>query len=129
MPLQAYRPNAAQMAEMKTILLVEDEVDIAEVLCDVLELEGHRVVIAFDGRQGLDRARERAPDLVITDLMMPVMDGIEMIERIRALPGLGKAPVIAISAANYDGDEVFLRKPFDVYELIALVHAALDPKR
>ena len=110
---------------MKTILLVEDEVDIAEVLRDVLELQGHEVILAFDGREGLAAATRHLPDLVITDLMMPTMDGGELIERIRAIPKLEGVPVIAISAAAYEGDELFLRKPFDVYELVALVHDIL----
>jgi CheY-like chemotaxis protein len=110
---------------MSTILLVEDEVDIAEVLRDVLELKGYRVVLAFDGREGLAAALTHAPDLLITDLMMPAMDGIELIERIRQERELVAVPVIAISAAPYEGDEMFLRKPFDVHELVALVQRAL----
>jgi CheY-like chemotaxis protein len=110
---------------MKKILLVEDEVDIAEVLRDVLELRGFVVVLAFDGREGLAAARAHRPDLVITDLMMPAMDGIELIESIRQLPDLARMPIIAISAAPYEGDELFLRKPFDVYELVELAQRAL----
>lgn len=110
---------------MTTILLVEDEADIAEVLRDVLEMRGHRAILAFDGREGLERARQEPPDAVVTDLMMPEMSGEDFIARLRELRGLERVPVVAISAAPYHGDEPFMRKPFDVQRLMALVESLL----
>lgn len=110
----------------KTILLVEDEADIASILSDVLDLHGHQVVVASDGYEGLKKARVYVPDLVVTDVMMPSMGGAELIERVRQIPGLERVPVIAISAAPYHCQEPFLRKPFDVHELVALVRRTLE---
>ena len=110
---------------MTTVLLVEDELDIAEVLRDVLEIHGFRVILAVDGVDGLEKAHGNALDLLITDVMMPAMDGAELIERVRQIRGLERVPVIAISAAPYEGDELFLRKPFDVHEFVQLIRRAL----
>ena len=60
---------------MAVILVVDDEIGIANLLADVLSDEGHRVLVAVNGRDALKRAEEERPDLVITDYMMPVMDG------------------------------------------------------
>ncbi len=114
---------------MTTLLLVEDESDIAAVLADALDLYGYTVVLASGGHDALDRARKHRPALVITDLMMPGMDGRELIWRLREIPGFEALPVIAISAAPYAGDELFLRKPFDVKDLVSLVERTIAAHR
>jgi len=88
---------------MQTILLVDDEYSIVEVLTHLLEEEGYTVVTAANGRDGLDRASEKVPDLVITDLMMPIMDGDELLRELRKSAALRKVPVILITSAPAPG--------------------------
>ena len=111
---------------MTTIVLVDDEVDIAQLLQQALELQGYRVVLAFDGAEGLEKVVEHKPELVVTDVMMPTMDGNELIDRMRKLPETAQIPVITISAASRAADtERFLQKPFDLDEFLELVDATL----
>lgn len=114
---------------MKTILLVEDEFGIAGVLTVLLEDEGYRVLSAANGRQALSRLAEVRPDLVVTDFMMPLLDGAALGEALRADPALKDIPIIMMSAVpeaavrmRFDGYTAFLRKPFPIpafFELIA----------
>ena len=117
----------------KSILVVDDEYTSADVLALVLRDEGFRVTVAANGRQALERLAEAAPDLILTDLMMPVMNGAEMARAIRAMPRYAKVPILMTSAvpesalgahaAVYDR---FLRKPFDLDALLGAVRALLD---
>lgn len=109
---------------MKTILIVEDEVDSAEALRLLLGLYGYRVLVASNGRDGLEQAIASQPDLVLTDLMMPIMDGAELIEELRANAATRRIPVLAMSAADVPSTQV-LRKPFDLEELLRRVRRAL----
>lgn len=79
------------------MLLVEDDADLAEVTQAALEEEGLQVVIAHDGLEGLDLIDKLHPQVVVTDLVMPVLDGLELIRRHAARPA-PRAPVIAVSA-------------------------------
>jgi len=79
------------------VLLVEDDADLAEVTQAALEEEGLQVVIAHDGLEGLDLIDKLHPQVVVTDLVMPVLDGLELIRRHAARPA-PRAPVIAVSA-------------------------------
>jgi len=89
-------PDAAQKLR---VLLVEDDRDLAEVTQVALEFEGLDVVVAHDGREGLEKAGELRPDVIITDLIMPVLDGLQMIERLCQEPE-PHSPVIAVSAVG-----------------------------
>jgi CheY-like chemotaxis protein len=117
---------------VKTILIVEDERVIAEVLSAVLEDEGYRVVIANDGKQGLDRLAEGRPDVVLCDIMMPGLDGREVARAMSANSKLRSIPLILMTAANITVNRLdyphtsFLRKPFDMDELIETVEKALN---
>lgn len=113
---------------MLVVLVVDDEYGIARLLEDVFEDEGHRVLLAGNGRQALDRAAEQRPDLVLTDFMMPVMDGAALIEAMAADPALAGIPVVVMSsmpeetvAARCPGYAAFVRKPFQIFDLIDLV--------
>jgi CheY-like chemotaxis protein len=114
---------------MKTILVVDDEFGMVEALRDLLTDEGYRVVSAANGTQGLERLETEHPDLVMLDVMMPVMGGLEALRAIRALPnGDAQTPVILMSAiqpAALDGlshqFSAFLRKPFELRQLLDLV--------
>ena len=74
---------------MARILVVEDEFGIAEVLQSALTDVGHDVVLAINGKQGLERLKEIRPDLVILDFMMPVLDGPGMLKKMRSVPEFG----------------------------------------
>jgi DNA-binding response OmpR family regulator len=109
---------------MRQILIVEDEFGIADVLNDILTEEGHEVRVARNGQEGLRLADERAPDLILLDLMMPVMDGRSMLQQLRVTSGLKHIPVLLMSAVpeaaalkGCDADG-FLQKPFDLNNLL-----------
>lgn len=112
------------------ILLVEDEVSLAMIVKDALEEEGYEVAIARDGLEGLEQYFREHPALIITDVMMPEVDGFEMVRRIRRMDK--EVPVLFLSARSSVDDIVFgfglgandyLRKPFSLRELIARVKA------
>jgi two-component system alkaline phosphatase synthesis response regulator PhoP len=117
---------------VKTILIVEDERVIAEILSAVLEDEGYRVVIANNGRQGLDRLAEGRPDLVLCDVMMPGLDGRDLARAMSADLKYRSIPLIMMSAAHmptYKRDfpyTAFLSKPFDMDQLVDTVAKALN---
>ena len=88
-------PSRAQ----RTILLAEDHADSREMLAVMLEMDGYRVVRAQDGVEALDLARSDAPDLIITDVNMPRMNGIDLIRAIRGVEdSLARVPIVAITA-------------------------------
>ena len=118
---------------MKTILLVEDEFGIADVLVTILEDEGYRVFSAANGQQGLQRLAETKPDVVVTDFMMPLMDGAALGAAMRADPDYVNIPIIMMSAvseqsvrARFDGYQAFLRKPFAVPAFLELLARVLQ---
>ena len=80
------------------ILVVDDSDDTREMMAKLLELESFTVVTAEDGSAGLKLANDEQPDLIITDINMPNMNGIEMIKRLRQLPRFGDVPIMAITA-------------------------------
>jgi CheY-like chemotaxis protein len=111
---------------MKTILIAEDEVDIAETLRMYLELVGYRVILAADGRDALGKAIEHTPDLILTDMMMPRMDGPELIQKIRDTSALQHIPIITMSAQQRPTTLPFFRKPFDLTKLVAEIRRVLN---
>ncbi|BAN24916.1 response regulator [Caballeronia insecticola] len=111
---------------MKKILVVDDEFDILTTWRLVLEMEGYEVTTASNGRSALDAARASPPALVITDWMMPHMDGVELIRTLAASDGLAQVPVILMSAAaNAPSLEhphaQFRRKPVSIDDLLETV--------
>ena len=116
---------------MATILLVEDAQDLAQVVARELAAAGYRVVHAADGRQALALHAAERPDLVILDWMLPVLDGLEVLRRIRQASA---TPILMLTARGEEADRViglevgaddYLTKPFSMRELIARVHALL----
>ncbi|WP_046865546.1 response regulator [Microvirga massiliensis] len=104
---------------MKTVLVVDDEFSIALLLAAVLEDEGYRVITAANGRQALERMAETKPDLIISDFMMPIMDGAALGRAVRAHPTYRNIPMIMTSGLpenaiheQFDGYSAYLRKPF-----------------
>lgn len=119
---------------MRTVLVVDDEFGVAEVLEAVLQDEGYRVVTAINGRQGLDRARETPPDLVMLDLMMPIMGGAATLAALHADPVLHGIPVVMMSSLEEaavretcSGYRAFLRKPFRMAEMLSLLEELAPP--
>ena len=83
---------------MATVLVVEDEFGIADLIEAVLEDEGHRIVMAANGKQGLEMLAQERPDLVFLDYMMPVMDGANVLHSMAADPSLRDIPVVMMSS-------------------------------
>lgn len=117
------------------ILIVEDEKRISRFLELELKHEGYEIIAAFDGRTGLDLASNENPDLVILDLMLPVMSGIEVCRRIRQ--SKNKVPIIMLTAKDDVMDKVmgldmgaddYMTKPFAIEELLARIRVAIKRK-
>lgn len=106
-----------------TVLVVDDEPDIRYLLRVILELAGYRVVEAAHGEAALEQVRDSPPQLVLTDQMMPVMNGGELIERLRAEASTKAIPIVMVSGTRsvQSGADALLGKPFDPAELIVLV--------
>jgi CheY-like chemotaxis protein len=116
----------------RTVLVVDDEVVIAEAVAAVLQDEGYAVLTAANGKDGLARAAEIKPDLVLVDMMMPVMDGEEMSRRLRENPDTRDIPIVVMSAVHRSLRELpfdhaaFLPKPFDLDTLLETIAKALQ---
>ena len=116
------------------ILVIEDESDILEVITYNLEREGHKVISCRNGEQGLSRIRTDNPDLVILDLMLPGMDGVEVCRQVKNDPVTRAIPVIMVTAKAEESDIVlglgigaddYITKPFSPKELVARVKVVL----
>lgn len=118
------------------VLLVDDEISSAEVLGLILAEDGFHVTVASNGQQALERLEQAAPDVLVTDFMMPGMHGAELVKTVRATPGFGELPVLMISAAphnalrSYDVSyDAFLRKPFGLDRFLETVRALVAATR
>jgi len=116
------------------ILLVDDEIEIQELTRVDLQKEGHTVLIAVDGEQGLDLARRENPDLIILDQTLPLIDGLDVCKILRAQNKSASIPIIILSDSDDVTDKViglelgaddFLTKPFNSRELSARIKARL----
>lgn len=103
---------------MHDILLVDDEVLISMVLSRAFEAEGFRVRTARDGREALTQVRERAPDLIVTDLQMPVMNGLELALNLRSSPETQDIPLLMLTARGYIANPELVEQT-NIRELIA----------
>jgi two-component system alkaline phosphatase synthesis response regulator PhoP len=118
----------------KTILVVDDEPKIVKVVSDYLERAGYRVVTAGDGQMALTIARHERPSLVILDLMLPAIDGLDVCQRLRQEPLTADVPIIMLTARVDETERVvglelgaddYVTKPFSPRELLARVRAVL----
>jgi len=112
---------------MATVLVIDDEFGIAELIDAVLTDEGHRVIIAVDGKQGLEMLAKEQPDLMFLDYMMPVMNGAAVLRVMSEDTNLQGTPVVLMSsipeatvAESCAGYIAFLRKPFKISEVTSL---------
>lgn len=120
---------------MKKILVVDDEIDVVEVVEMLLELEGYKVLKAYDGKEALAAVEKEIPDLVILDIMMPEIDGVEVCRRFRANEKLNNVPIVMFSAkiSAYDkkesfeaGADGFISKPFNARGFISGIKTYLE---
>ncbi|OFZ20821.1 MAG: hypothetical protein A2X94_04695 [Bdellovibrionales bacterium GWB1_55_8] len=119
------------------ILLVEDDRDILESMTELLDLEGFRTDTAGNGQDALSRLENFAelPDLILLDLMMPIMDGVEFRLRQKAHPRLSSIPVIILSADGRAGNRLsredsapILRKPVDIQNLLDVIRQTMTSR-
>lgn len=131
------KPNTISSSR---ILIVEDEPDLADLIAFNLQRTGHTPIVARDGVRGLDIAQRERPDLLILDLMLPKLDGIEIARRLRAEPTTASIPIIMLTARAEEGDQLvglavgaddYITKPFSMPVLLAKIDAVLrrsDPE-
>lgn len=119
---------------MKKILVIEDEKDLAELLVFNLEKEGFKLLCAYDGISGLERAKQEEPDLVVLDLMLPGLMGTEICKELRKEPRTANIPVLMLTAKGEEIDRVvgfevgaddYMVKPFSMRELLLRIRAIL----
>lgn len=122
---------------MTKILVVDDEPSLREMLADILTMQGFKVITAVNGEEGLKRIYDDSPDLVILDCSMPVLDGYEVLERMRKDPVLYSKPVIMLTVLSGEYDEIrglelgaddYITKPFRAAQLIARINSVLERK-
>lgn len=122
------------MSEKQTILVVDDEQDLLDLIEYNLKKEGFDVLKAEDGQQGIEVAREHSPDLILLDIMMPKMDGLETLAVIREDDELGHIPIIFLTARGDEKTEVeglnkggddYITKPISTTKLISRIKAVL----
>ncbi|MCL4170558.1 UNVERIFIED_CONTAM: hypothetical protein GTU68_062047 [Idotea baltica] len=118
----------------KTILAVDDSGSLRQMVAFSLKAAGYEVVSAVDGQDGLDKAKEKTVDLVLTDQNMPVMDGLTLITNLRGLASYQKVPILMLTTESSDemkakgkaaGANGWLVKPFDPKRLIEVVQKVI----
>ncbi len=114
----------------KVILIVEDEPKNLTLLRDLLQVSGYLTIEATNGKQGVELAKSKKPDLILMDVQMPVMDGLEATRILKADTTTGNIPILALTSYAMKGDEEkilevgcdgYLAKPFDIQELLKQV--------
>ena len=123
------------MKERPKILLIDDDVDLVAVMKGTLESKPYEVIVAYNGKEGLEKAKKEKPDLILLDIMMPVMDGFNFAEQFGKEPSLAKITVLALTSFSDSLGQPFpfqvaeyLRKPLKPKELIAKVEEHLKRK-
>jgi CheY-like chemotaxis protein len=113
------------------VLVVDDEPDLRFMLRRVFERAGHEVSEAGDGAAALTSVEQARPDLVVTDMTMPVMGGVELIRRLRAEPATAAVPILAVSGDSHlaVGADAVLAKPYAWKELLAVAEGLLKEGR
>ena len=119
----------------KKILAVDDERHIVRLVEVNLQRAGYEVVTAYDGKEALEKVKTENPDLVVLDVMMPFMDGFEVLRNLKANPETAEIPVIMLTAKAQDADvfrgwqsgvDCYLTKPFNPMELLTFVKRIFD---
>jgi len=119
---------------MASILVIDDTADILELLTRQLHYAGHTVISASNGIEGIAQARAHTPNLIVMDLFMPMLSGLEVIEQLKADPRCADLPILVISGrslaetkqqARAAGCDAFISKPFTMVELLTAVDALI----
>ncbi|MBL7062785.1 MAG: response regulator [Anaerolineae bacterium] len=120
-----------------TVLMIEDDAEGARLMKRTLGPRGYRVLVASDGLQGLEMAHADPPDLILLDLLLPGMDGLEILSRLRTDPQTADVPVVVISSSDQPTDQhtaaeigadAYLIKPYGLAELLALLRSLLSER-
>lgn len=123
---------------MATILLIEDNPEVLENVAELLELEGYQVDTATDGREGVEVAIRVVPDLIISDIMMPQMDGYEVLKKLSHNPNTSTIPFIFLTAKSEKserklgldlGADDYLVKPYQAKQLLKTIKRCLQKKQ
>jgi two-component system, cell cycle response regulator DivK len=121
----------------KRILVVEDQEDLRAILRDFLTASGYGIIEAMDGGEGVAKARSERPDLILMDIQLPLVDGYDATQQIRAMPDLAATPIIAVSSFAMKGDEEkarasgcndYVTKPYSPVRLLGLIRGFLGEK-
>jgi DNA-binding response OmpR family regulator len=127
--------EGARMKRQYTILAVDDESDVLLIVKTALQVEGYRVLTAADGPDALKTAHDEKPDLVLLDVMMPGMDGFEVLDKLRQDDVTCRIPVIMLTglsererkrSAIERGTKYYIVKPFDFQDLVSKVRLAIE---
>ena len=119
---------------MKTILYVEDNEMNRKIVRDLLKRTTYQVIEAFDGEAGVAMALEKRPDLILMDIQLPKISGMEAMRRLRADPSMANTPIVAITSFALSGDEqkardagatAYLAKPYSPFDLLNLIRKLL----
>lgn len=123
--------------ESKTVLIVDDEMSNTQLFGMMLELEGYRTVAAFDARTALEALRQERPDVMIVDVMLPGVSGLELCQTVRGELGMADLPIVVVSAKSkladvqaglQAGANYYLTKPVTKVELLSAVRQAMGEK-
>jgi CheY-like chemotaxis protein len=123
-----------KMTTKKKVLVIDDEVDLCTTIKAQLEANGYTGLTAFSGKEGLEKASSQKPDIIILDLMMPVMDGFEVCKRLKKDPQTSPIPVVVLTALEQEesakkaltaGAEGYLVKPFEPDSLMFTIREFL----
>ena len=125
-------------AQRPKILVVDDEPKVVQTLQDRLEMNEYEVLTAYDGEEGLEKAVKFLPDLILLDIIMPVMDGLDMLEAMRKHPECSDIAVIMLTARNQTEDvarsracgiEDYIVKPFEISELLEKMEKIIENRK
>jgi DNA-binding response OmpR family regulator len=121
-----------------TVLVVDDDPVILKLLEVNFEMEGFAVLIARDGAEGIDVARNERPDIIVSDIMMPKASGLELVTALKSDPGTSDIPIILLSAKAQNADvrsgldagaDDYVTKPFEPLDLVDRVNRLLDGRK
>jgi DNA-binding response OmpR family regulator len=119
----------------KTILIVDDEVDLVETVRFPLEMEGYRVLVSYNGEDALNQARKENPDLILLDLMLPKLDGYKVCRLLKFDDRYKHIPILMLTAKTQEKDKIlgmetganeYITKPFEMDDLLKKVKAYLN---
>ncbi len=121
------------MKKPARILLIDDDVDFVKATTKVLESKPYEVMVAFDGKEGLEKARSEKPDLVLLDILMPKVDGFAVADQLKKDESLSKIPVVALTSFSDSYGQPFafevsdfIQKPVSPKDLLAKVEKHLE---